>query len=386
MAFPIFNQIDSSALAVHQGTLNVQGTISDDPFRNGYSVWQDAGSTTLAGNAILQLDVSSSGYKMRGGSFVVGGNSNVLLLGKFTNTGGTATVGAQSTFSVVREFDNQAGNLSVGEGANVSLSQGFSQEAGDSALAYNAEFDVTGALAENGGTFTFGDGFGGARIMATDGVQVAAGAVLSGYGSITGDVTNSGEVDDTVAALTINGFYRQEGQATATIRGGPLNVSGLVDLQGGTFTLAGTIVAQDTMLIENGATLHGNGAITVTGSLSNEGLIDIAGGTGPGPAGGALAVNGDYTQTGTGVLNIHLYGSSYDELNVSGLATLAGELNVLAMNGFTPYPGPVFEVVSYGSRSGEFDAIALPQVYYGHWDPRYYDYWNPNSVDLRVTV
>src|SRR6185436_19330638 len=47
-------------------------------------------------------------------------------------------------------------------------------------------------------------------------------------------------------------------------------------------------------------------------------------------------------------------GATYDRLDVTGLATLAGTLNVLLLNGFVPTSGDRFEVMRFGSRSGTF--------------------------------
>jgi hypothetical protein len=101
---------------------------------------------------------------------------------------------------------------------------------------------------------------------------------------------------------------------------------------------------------------------------------------------GVLAINGDYTQTSSGELDIHLYGASAnDMLQVSGLATLDGTLRVYGMNGYAPAPGAVFVVVTYGSRSGVFSDLILPSTSYGGtWDPRYDDPNFPHALSLWV--
>jgi hypothetical protein len=82
---------------------------------------------------------------------------------------------------------------------------------------------------------------------------------------------------------------------------------------------------------------------------------------------------------------VHLYtAAGYDALQVSGLATLGGTLNVFLGPGYTPSPGDVFAVLTYGSRSGTFATINLPSLPRGHWDPRYDDASAPNELTLWV--
>jgi len=81
------------------------------------------------------------------------------------------------------------------------------------------------------------------------------------------------------------------------------------------------------------------------------------------------------------VLNIDLEGTTvgtgYDRLNVSGTATLNGELNIKA--GFVPTVGTTFTVLTFGSRSGAFANITGLDVGGGvTLQPQ----WNANSLDL----
>jgi hypothetical protein len=103
-----------------------------------------------------------------------------------------------------------------------------------------------------------------------------------------------------------------------------------------------------------GSSLTGSG--TVNGNLVNAGIVS-PGVAGPSPSAATLTINGDYTQTLAGALNIKLGGTtagSFDQLNVSGLATLDGALNVSRINGFSPAVGNSFTILPFGSRSGDF--------------------------------
>ncbi len=49
--------------------------------------------------------------------------------------------------------------------------------------------------------------------------------------------------------------------------------------------------------------------------------------------------------------------TGYDVLSVSGQAALNGRLILSATNGFLPASGDVFNVMTYGSHSGEFATV-----------------------------
>src|SRR5262249_8538403 len=50
-------------------------------------------------------------------------------------------------------------------------------------------------------------------------------------------------------------------------------------------------------------------------------------------------------------------GTLFDQVNISGAATLDGTLNVGRLNGYLPNSGDTFKVLSFGSRSGQFATI-----------------------------
>ena len=74
-------------------------------------------------------------------------------------------------------------------------------------------------------------------------------------------------------------------------------------------------------------------------------------------------MNGDYVQSANGTLEIQLGGTApgtqYDRLLVSGSVTLGGTLDVTTTNGFTPTAGNAFQILTFGSRTGNstFDVM-----------------------------
>jgi hypothetical protein len=64
------------------------------------------------------------------------------------------------------------------------------------------------------------------------------------------------------------------------------------------------------------------------------------------------------------VLNIDLggtmAGTQFDQLNITGPATLAGTLNLDLINGFVPATGNSFKILACSSLSGTFDRVNDP--------------------------
>jgi len=82
----------------------------------------------------------------------------------------------------------------------------------------------------------------------------------------------------------------------------------------------------------------------------------------PGTSPGRLSVDGDYLQSAEGSLEAEVAGAAagtgYDQLSVSGAASLGGTLNIVTAAGFSPPFGSVYDVLVAGTLSGGFDAIA----------------------------
>jgi hypothetical protein len=158
-----------------------------------------------------------------------------------------------------------------------------------------------------------------------------SGSVVLEQGSLgLNDATNSGTVTALAGTTLGIGSYTQTAGSTildgATINGGSLAID------------AGSLV----------------GSGTLNANVTNGGQV-IPGGTG---TSGTLTINGSYMQTASGVLDIDIggttTGSQYDQLAVSGAATLGGTLNVALINGFQPAVGNTFQILTFGTFSSNF--------------------------------
>ncbi|HQU70963.1 MAG TPA: Ig-like domain-containing protein [Calditrichia bacterium] len=129
--------------------------------------------------------------------------------------------------------------------------------------------------------------------------------------------------------------------------------------QGNLAIESGTIAIAIALNNESSGTIRGSGILSpVANSFVNEGTVS------PGTSPGILTVNGTYPQGPSAVLDIeiggYVPGTAYDRLTISSVAQLSGLLRVRFINGFTPATGDTFEVMTWGSHTGQFSAIDGP--------------------------
>lgn len=175
----------------------------------------------------------------------------------------------------------------------------------------------------------------------------------------------------------------------------------VVDGAGTTWTNGGGVFVglngSGTLTLVNGGSVSSGGPVavgaagvvsgvgTIVGSFSNAGQVE------PGQAVGTLTVNGSYSQSITGRLELDLAGTadgSFGKLQILSQAALDGALEVaLGLNGdspFVPQLGDTFEVLSAAHVvAGLFSSVDLPTLAAGNmWQVRY----SPNAVTLAVTL
>jgi uncharacterized protein with beta-barrel porin domain len=141
---------------------------------------------------------------------------------------------------------------------------------------------------------------------------------------------------------------------------------------GGSTTVDGTLVAANVYL--NGGTLSGTG--TIQANVVNAALVA------PGDPFGTLTVQGNYTQTATGVLLIQIAGANQcGQLAVTGSATLAGTLQV-ALLGDVPTVGTRFQILTFAQSTGGFPTeVGLALPHHRSLKP----VWDSNDLTLTVS-
>src|SRR5262249_17424692 len=152
---------------------------------------------------------------------------------------------------------------------------------------------------QNDGTFTKSAGTGATEVDVPFN-NAGSTSVTSGTLSLAAGAANAGNV--AVAA------------GTTLAAAGYTQTSGSTSLTGGT-------LARGPFNINAGSPL---GSGTINGNLTNGGQV-IPGGVG---ALGSLTVNGTYTQSASGSLNVEIGSGGSDLLAVSGPASLGGSVNI----------------------------------------------------------
>jgi hypothetical protein len=184
-------------------------------------------------------------------------------------------------------------------------------------------------------------------------------------------------------------FVNQEGGfliglgtgTTTTLVGIPVtNQPGaIIDAQTGTLEFTQTLDHQEDALVRGASTLDvpGGTLMTNAGNTSPTGIGDEDGT-------GRLTWAGNFNPTATALLLINLDGTTagtdYDQLAVTGNATLRGTLDLQHGTGFSPPVGTSFTVLTAASVSGTFAAVQVPNDY------TYSVAYNPTSVVATVTA
>jgi fibronectin-binding autotransporter adhesin len=224
---------------LNSGNLTLSGTSS-------------VGSTTVAGGALIVTGALASAFSIDSGATLQGNSSSLLAQGTVADNGALV-------------FDQAANgafaNAIVGSGSLVKENSGLLVLDGISAVA---------TTAVNGGNLQIGDA-AHPTAQLTSAVSIAAGATLSGHGTIVGNVTNNGGTvapGGTIGTLTINGDYTQSSTGTLSLEVTPTTSSTLVVT--GVAHLAGTLqLVTDPGLYRKGTTYDFLNAGSVTGAFSS---------------------------------------------------------------------------------------------------------------------
>ncbi len=147
------------------------------------------------------------------------------------------------------------------------------------------------------------------------------------------------------------GEFHKKGRGILVLNS-PITVGGAATVSAGGLVVNNTFNAAGGFSVFQGAFLGGSGIIN--GNVFNNGRMN------PGNSPGTLTVNGDFTQSASGRLQIEVVNPAiYDILVVSGRASLAGTLEILASSKSLKY-GQQVPFLRAGSIAGGFDEILMP--------------------------
>ena len=221
-----FSQVDANQSFTNDGVLHVAAsqslTIDHGTFTNFDADTLTGGTYRIAGTfrfTDANVSVNAAAIELDGSAAAIDNQANANALANLAVNLGDLSL--QNHTLRVSDFTND-GTVEIGPGAVLSLSGAYNQEDGATFLA------------------------DGSTLTAPGGV-ILAGGILSGTGTINGDVTNSASItvgnDNLAGILTINGNYTQTGNGNLTIKiGGPSAGSDYDQLVvNGTATLDGTL-------------------------------------------------------------------------------------------------------------------------------------------------
>ena len=160
---------------------------------------------------------------------------------------------------------------------------------------------------------------------------------------------------------------KTEGTGTSTLSVRFEN-SGAVIVESGTLDVGPAFIQEVGSTSLNGGNLRTSGLIRIeTGILDGTGtitgnVINVEGSLKPGHSPGSIIINGNYTQTTDGTLDMEIAGlnpgTQYDQMIVNGTATLAGTLNLTMLNGYLPKAGDNFQLLTYYASVGQFASVS----------------------------
>ena len=331
---------------------------------------------TLAGAGTLNLNFTVANFTPNFST----ATTTLRLANTTLNGPGTLTNAVGSTLNVDNSTINAAlvnQGLLVFRGVNNNLGGSFGNQAG-------ATLRVLGANNFGQAILNVANGFTNSGVIELTSVvevqnatlNVNSGSLVNAAGGQinvlagTGGPRTLGVQLDNRGTVTIN-------QALTLDQGSADHLNnGTITLSGGDFTVSQSFITPSftttgTIDIPSGRTFTVSGGtfVNVTpGIIQGFGTLDIrftsftnAGNVNPGASPGILKVGGDFPQTATGHLNIEIggrtAGADYDQLNMTGHATLGGTLEVRLINGFRPSGGDRFEILRYNSQAAFFDHI-----------------------------
>ena len=363
------------------GTLNVEAGgsvtsgntvfIGNTATGDGTVIVDGTGSTYIASGTIVVGASGTGALTVSDGGSVTSFNS---LIGSFSGSSGTVTVtgkdigGVSSSLTTTSDLivgSSGTGTLNVASGGLVSAD---GLNLGNASTGIGT-VNVTGTDSTIDSTSLIYVGNSGAGEL-----NISAGGSVS-----TGNTFNIGNFIGSEGTVNVSGSLSSLTTSVDLQLGGFGGGIGTLNVSDGGRVSVGTL---DELLIRESGLLTGGGGF-ISGDVINAGEIA------PGNSFGTLNLEDDLTLQSTSLLSFELggllQGIDYDFLDVTGLVTLGGELDIFILDGFENFISPTdtFEILSSLSLTGTFFGLSNGQTFltadsHGFFDVQY----TTNSVFL----
>jgi autotransporter-associated beta strand protein len=366
-----------------------------------------AGSTSFAPASGTQLTLS--GPISGAGGLALTDSGTLILSGTNSYTGGT-TISAGTLQATINSLQGSITNNATlvfnqatsGTYAGTINGTGTVGKSGSAAMTFTSPNVTSGPIAVNQGTLLLPNGLAAGGVL-----TVSNGAALQATGLIGRALTGAGTV--TATGDLIVGNSQQAGQFN---QGGAPGVGGTLNIGSNAFAVfssstailgsqtnigpGGSLTALNGAQLGNPSSVDSTKVLTATGSATinanfvNNGIVNGPTGsgqelvftqavTGAGSTTGNVEYAASYRPSNSpdavSVQNVLLEptstlimeldydtpGSGYDQLDISGLATLNGTLDVSYLNGFSPTYGESFQLFD-GHTTGSFSELNLPAL------------------------
>lgn len=380
-----------SALSVHAAVINSTWIGSDFGSWGTSGNWSPSGVPNNGGADAYNVSIAPSG----------GGIHNIQL--DLSPTINDFTFGGDSATPRIRGAVGSSGDQSLTVNGlfvwhSGTLSSSFV------AIDYNVNgggmLDSTSDVALEGGFITrfILDGFstfthsGSGSVVFTDDVffNIRAGSAWENTAS-----GGFGATSPSPFVLNEGTFRKMTSSGTAAINTYFENL-GTVSVEAGTLSFARTYSQSGGILDLNGGNVHstlglfiGGGLVTGSGSITGGGLQLGSATVAPGHSAGTLTLS-SLSANASSTFSIELGGLTaglqYDQIQVTGTATVNGNLNVVFINGFenSITTGDAFSLVSAaGGLNGTFTGLPDGAVFTVNGIPFEADY-TPNEFILTV--
>ncbi len=352
---------DGPRLNVSGGVVNSLGGTIGLELDAGRGLVDVSGPTARwnMGNGDLRVGVRGSGeLSITNGGQVTSRDGYVAL--NLIRGGANVTVtGAGSSWTSTRNLSLESTGAFTANAGNVTISAGGILKVGDAPLLPFSDVDVF--VADLNPLDANGTNGGLLRILHGSKLTTSAAAIIGGSDASGGRVIVSG------AALDIPGPGRPSEWTGAT----------LIQLGQGT-TTRGELIVQDTgRVVADAVFAAGTGSLVNvnSGGLLNAASVVILAGNAlnvvDASVTGSVELQADsrmsfdnatvaaLTQQATADLSVSLRGESdFDNLTVTGAASLEGDIVVSLANGFMPTAGMTFPILTAGSLTATFSLLA----------------------------
>jgi len=356
------------------GTIGLNSTAVGTVTLDSLGIWQNSSGVTVG-------QLGEGHLTVQGGAYLA--TSEVSTIGNLS-TGDATITGVGTRWDSNRQiqvgrFDGGDGHLTISAGAIVESFKASSATGSSGIVGSNAgsEGSVTiigleSRWSQDGGMVVGSAGAGTLDVF-EGGLRESEDGFIARFGGSAGDaeISGSGSTWNVSRAFFVGGSDTAAGGSgsLAVYDQGSVQVgqrlhvwpTGTVTVSNGGKIIVGSgdPPALGTVYVGGGGTLSGTG--TIVGAT----LVD-GGRVAPGNSPGILHIDGDYTQTATGTLEIEIGGlvpgTGHDQVVVAppGVATLDGALVVPLINGFQPQAGQEVTFLTASTITGGFKSITAP--------------------------